>query len=99
MLVAIHGGAAERTAANAQAETTTIYSHQSTPAVRLSLAVKRLLIDTFTADDLRQLAALKDAQSPGMVARRNLSAASVEELAEMLTAGKVPTVGWWARAS
>jgi hypothetical protein len=98
MTVALRGEAAERTTANANTHSATLHL-QSTPTVRLSLAVKRLLIDTFTADDLRQLAALKDAQSPGMVARRNLSDASIEELAEMLTNARTPTIGWWSRAS
>jgi hypothetical protein len=32
-----------------------------------------------------------------MVARRKLDSASVEELAEMLTSGRKPTIGWWRR--
>jgi hypothetical protein len=65
--------------------------------VRLSLSLKRLLVSQFTADTLHTLAWLKEHDSPGMTARRSLSNASVEELAEMLTTGRKPTYGWWTR--
>jgi hypothetical protein len=67
--------------------------------LKLSLALRRLLVDQFDADTLRQLASLKEAELPRGVARRNLSQASADELATMLTDGKVPTIGWWQRAA
>jgi hypothetical protein len=65
--------------------------------VRLSISLRQLLVSQFSASDLRHLASLMDAGSPGMVARRNLSNASLEELAEMLTRSRKPTLGWWTR--
>jgi hypothetical protein len=72
---------------------------QSTAPVRLSRSLRRLLISQFTASDLRHLAALMEAESPGMVARQSLSDASIDELAEMLTDGRKPTIGFWRRHS
>jgi hypothetical protein len=65
--------------------------------VRLSLSLKRLLISQFSPDALRTLAYMKEQESPGLKARLRLSQASVEELAEMLTAGRKPTIGFWRR--
>ena len=65
--------------------------------VRLSLSLRRLLVSQFSPDALRTLAALMEANAPGMDARRDLSNASLEELAQMLTAGRKPTYGWWCR--
>jgi hypothetical protein len=65
--------------------------------VRLSVSLKRLLISQFSPDALRTLAALMEANAPGMDARRDLSNASLEELAEMLTSSRKPTYGWWCR--
>jgi 3-methyladenine DNA glycosylase/8-oxoguanine DNA glycosylase len=65
--------------------------------VRLSLSLRRCLVSQFTASDLRHLAATMEAGSPGMIARSRLSDASIDELAEMLTAGRKPTYGWWCR--
>jgi hypothetical protein len=67
--------------------------------LRLNEGLKGTVASLFTSAQLRHLAALKDADSPGMRARRNLDEASVEELAEMLVAGKTPTIGWWRRHS
>ena len=66
-------------------------------AVNLPLSLKRLLIDTFSAADLRHLAYLKEASSPQLTARQRLDEAGVDELAEMLVAGRRPTLGWWRR--
>ena len=71
--------------------------HHRTAPVRLSVSLKRLLISQFTPDTLRTLAELMEAESPGMIARCDLSKASLEELAQMLTAGRKPTYGWWCR--
>jgi len=76
--------------------TTTLHPHR-TPPVRLSLSLRRLLIEHFDAAVLYELAWLKQHDSPGMVARRDLSNASIEELADMLTRSKKPTYGWWCR--
>ena len=74
-------------------------SPHCTPPVRLSLSLRRLLVSQFGASDLRHLASLMEAESPGLVARSRLDDASVEELAEMLTSGRKPTLGWWRRHS
>ena len=74
----------------------TIYS-QRTPWVSLSNSLKVTLASSFTSDQLRHLAALKEADTPTLRARRNLDQASVEELAEMLCASRYPTIGWWRR--
>ncbi|HXN59266.1 MAG TPA: hypothetical protein VN886_02330 [Acidimicrobiales bacterium] len=58
---------------------------------------KELLIELFTYDQLVHLAAIKRAREPYIRARRSLSAASIDELAEMLIRGDRPTVGWWRR--
>jgi hypothetical protein len=71
--------------------------HHRTPPVRLSLSLRRLLIEHFDAAVLYELAWLKQHESPGMIARRNLSDASIGELADLLTAGRKPTIGWWSR--
>jgi hypothetical protein len=68
-------------------------------SVRQSLPLRRLLVSQFTASDLRYLASLMEDERPGMIARARLSDASIEELAEMLTAGRTPTIGWWSRNS
>ncbi len=57
----------------------------------------RVLLDHFTAAELRELASFKDSQTPGMVARRRLTDEALDELAEMLAAGRKPTIGWWRR--
>ncbi len=67
--------------------------------VPFSLSLRRLIAEQFTPDALRQLASLMEAQKPGMVARRRLSEASIDELAEMICAGRTPTIGWWRRAA
>jgi hypothetical protein len=45
----------------ANVKTTTNLNPHRTPTVRLSLSLKRLLVDEFTPDALRHLASLKDA--------------------------------------
>ncbi len=76
---------------------TNIFHPHRTPAIRLSVSLKRLLVEQFTPDALRQIAASMDDERPRMVARRRLSEASVEALAEMICAGHVATIGWWKR--
>ncbi len=63
----------------------------------LSLSLRRLLAEQFTPDALRQIAACMDDERPRIAARRRLSEASVEELAEMICAGRTATIGWWKR--
>jgi len=65
--------------------------------VRLSLSLRRLLIEHFDAAVLYELAWLKQHESPGTIARARLDDASIEELAEMLTNGRKPGLGWWSR--
>jgi hypothetical protein len=51
---------------------------------------------------LRELAALLEERelnrAGSMQARRSLDPDSLKELADMLGAGKRPTIGWWQRA-
>jgi hypothetical protein len=47
---------------------------------------------------LRELAAIIEAREPRRRAIAALSPEKLEELADMLIAGKRPTVGWWQRA-
>jgi hypothetical protein len=61
----------------------------------VSRHLTELLLGLCTADQLQHLAAIKREREPYLVARRRLSEASREELAEMLTANRTPTVGWW----
>ncbi len=67
--------------------------------VKLSLSVRRMLVEQFDADSLRHLASLMEQDRPSRARRRRLSEAGVEELAEMIVAGRVPTMGWWRRAN
>jgi hypothetical protein len=50
---------------------------------------------------LRELAALLEEREPNRAgstqARRSLDLDSLKELADMLGAGKHPTIGWWRR--
>ena len=69
------------------------------PPVHLSMSLKRFLIEQIDGDTLWHLAALKRAELPRRIARRRLSEAKREELAEMLTHSKIPTIGWWRRAT
>ena len=78
---------------------TAINHPQRTEPVRLSKSLRRLVADQFTADELRHLAGIMEANRPGRIARRRLSEASRDELAEMLVDGRIPTIGWWRRAS
>jgi len=75
----------------------TINRPQSTPPIHVSLSLKRLLVDLFDAETLRTLAWQKEHENPGWAARQSLSDASVDQLADMLTAGRKPTIGWWTR--
>jgi len=54
------------------------------------------LID-LSPSDLRHLAAAIDGINPAHQPRRRLTREATEELAEMLVAGKVPTIGWWRK--
>jgi hypothetical protein len=99
-------GAADRISAHPQQESNSKHTPGDwldrllTPQpVRLSLSLKRLLISQFTADTLRTLAYMKEQESPGLKARLRLSQASIEELAELLTEGRKPGLGWWSRHS
>ena len=59
-------------------------------------AVNRLL-RVLSTDQLRHVAAVKDAMSPGQRARQELSVEAVDELLEMALRGDKPTLGWWRR--
>jgi hypothetical protein len=96
VLTAIRDAASAVTEANVHSLST---EHHPTPPVPLPVSLKRVLVQQFTADDLLHLAWLKYAESPGLMARRNLTDEGIEELATMLTDGKIPTCGWWRRAS
>lgn len=88
------------TAANnieGQQNITAIQGRWTSAPIRLSVSLKRLLVSQFTPDALRQLAAVIEYESPGMVARRRLNETGVNALADILVTGKKPTVGWWLR--
>jgi hypothetical protein len=98
VLTAVKRGGAAPTAANSDTEITTIYSHNSTVPIPLPESLKRVLVQQFTADDLRHLAWLKDAESPGLMARRHLTDEGVEELVDIITRrNSFPTVGFFRR--
>ena len=84
-------------ASGAIANNTSQVSPHRTVPICLSVSLKRVLLDQFTPDALRNLASLIEDEQPGMVARLRLSNASIEELAAMLTSGRKPTLGWWRR--
>ncbi len=67
----------------------------ATPPIPLPLSLKRLVVDLFDAEALRHLASLKESQTRAN--HRQLDDASVDELAEMLTNNRWPTIGWWKR--
>jgi hypothetical protein len=46
---------------------------------------------------LRELAAVIEKRDPARRARQSLTPESLEELADMLLAGKRPSLGWWVR--
>lgn len=48
-------------------------------------------------EGLRAIAAAMEKVETGARARSSLSAEAREELAEMLAAGRKPTIGWWRR--
>lgn len=50
-----------------------------------------------TPAELRHLAAALEARDPELVARQQLTSQDVEELGDMLIAGRRPTIGWWKR--
>jgi hypothetical protein len=57
----------------------------------------RHLLRHVSAQRLRELAALKDAETPARRRRAQLDDAALNELAAMLEHGATPTIGWWAR--
>jgi len=56
-------------------------------------------IDAIGGEGLRQIAAALEMASPEGRARAALPPEAVAELAEMVVAGKRPTIGWWKRHS
>ncbi|MGO8870561.1 MAG: hypothetical protein ACLQPH_04010 [Acidimicrobiales bacterium] len=69
----------------------------TTTPLHISDSLKRLLVDQLDADTLRHLAALKDAESPRRRLRAQLTEQGIEELAELICAGRTPTVGFFQR--
>ncbi|MGA7418610.1 MAG: hypothetical protein WBW80_11490 [Acidimicrobiales bacterium] len=67
--------------------------------IEVSDSLRILIANSFKPSELRHLAAIRDAESPRVVARQSLDEASVEELADMIVSGKRPTIGWWRRHS
>lgn len=65
--------------------------------IRLSTSLRRVLAEQFSADTLRSLAALREAERPGAIARRELTPGGVDELARIIERGSVPTIGFWRR--
>ena len=69
----------------------------NTATTDLPLSARRLLIQMFEPNTLRELASLMEAGQPGLRARRDLRRESIDELATMLADGRTPTIGWWWR--
>ena len=67
--------------------------------IDVSDSLRILIANSFAPDELRHLAAIRDAERPGSIARRSLSNRSAEELADMIVGGRRPTIGWWRRHS
>ena len=63
----------------------------------MSLAVKQLLVDHCGPATLRALACQIEESTPIRLACQQLDDAGVDALAEMLAAGRTPTIGWWRR--
>jgi len=61
----------------------------------LSPVVLGIVVEHLDADTLSHLASLRRAQERKQHPR--LPAAAVEELAETVTDGRIPTIGWWRR--
>jgi len=57
----------------------------------------RHLLRHVSAQRLRELAALKDAENPARRQRQALDDAAIEEMASMFERGDRPTIGWWQR--
>jgi len=68
-----------------------------TRPIHISDSVRDLILETLTYDQLQHLAAIRRAGSPRALARRSLDRASAEDLADMIVAGGIPTIGWWSR--
>ena len=69
----------------------------TTPILHISDSLPMLLAEQFDPAELRHLAAVMEARGQTARARRGLTAEGVLELADMLAAGRKPTVGWWRR--
>lgn len=69
--------------------------------IHISAHMRNLLLTQYTPEQLRMAASSIEDQAPDARRRRRwrqmLDDASFEELADMLIAGKLPTVGWWQR--
>ncbi len=55
-------------------------------------------LNGLTPEELRHLAAAKEARSPETRARKGLAPEAIDELATMLLSGRRPSLGWWRRA-
>ena len=97
MTIPRNGAAAAGTAASTQVDIATMYKFHRTSGVSLSNSLKATIAATFTPTQLRHLAALLEADAPGLRARRSLDEAGVEELAQMIVDGRTPTAGFWRR--
>ncbi len=69
------------------------------PTIEVSDSLRILIAASFEPGELRHLAAIQDAESPRVVARRSLDEQSIEELAELVVGGGIPALGWWRRHS
>lgn len=68
-------------------------------AIYISDALKLVLLQNCTEDQLGHLYWLKRTDSPGMRARLSLSDGAREELAAAIVDGRKLSVGWWKRNS
>jgi hypothetical protein len=69
----------------------------STKPTHVSRHLKDLLLEMCSADQLLHLAAIAREREPYLVARGLLSPLGAEKLAEILTSGSSPTVGFIRR--
>ncbi len=69
----------------------------TTSPVVLADSLRAVLVDSLTVEQLRHLVAIAEARQANGRREARLSQAGAVELADMLVAGRRPTIGWWRR--
>jgi hypothetical protein len=77
----------------------TTQQQQPTAPVQLTDSLRLVMLALFSDRELEHLVSLRRSGSLTLVARRRLTDAKREELADMLIANRFPTIGWWRRAA